>query len=274
MPAKDHRFDLYSITEMPFGKSSAKPYLNNERKEILKRLDNFLQHRGFAVVTGSAGAGKSSLLNHFRSKLNQKTHQVVYMPFSILGEGEFLRAICAAMNIEVVARKGRMIEAIQSVARETQPVNVVMILDEAQKLTPGTLEFVRMLTNFEFDGRNLFSVIFSGSNEFTQTLRLRILEPLRQRVTLFDKINPLNRDETTEYVRHGFEAAGACQEVVTEQALTLIHDISGGTPRMINSITRAALEAAAEEKSPLIEIEHVRTAQKHTFPPERETNYA
>ncbi len=273
MTADKHRFDIYSITKTPFGGTPDKPYLNAGRRELLKRLDGFLEHRGFAVLTGPVGGGKSSLLNHFRSKLNAKTHQVTYMPFSILSEGDFLRAICMAMDIESASRKSKMINAIQSVARDIQPVNPVLILDEAQKISPTTLEFVRFLANFDFDGRNLFSVIMAGSNEFLHGLKLRILEPLRQRITFFGKIKPLDRGETEEYVKHGFEVVGACQEVVDEGALTLIHDISGGIPRVINSITRAALENAAEEQSPLVKLEHVRKAQEYTFISERETSY-
>lgn len=268
-----HRFDIYGITGKPFGSTPVKPFLNDEKRNLLNHLDSFLEHRGFAVLTGPAGGGKSSLLNYFCSKLNHKTHQVIYMPFSILSEGDFLRAICRAMDIEPASRKSVMINEIQNVVRDIQPVNPVLVLDEAQKISAPTLEFIRLLSNFEFDSKNLFSVIMTGSNEFLQCLKLRMLEPLRQRITFFGKIKSLSRNETPAYIKHGFEAVGACQDIIEEQAFTLIHDLSGGIPRLINSITTAALENAAGEESSIIKLEHVRNAQKYTFIPEREGNH-
>ncbi len=273
MTADRHRFDIYGFTKIPFGNLPGKPFLNDERTELLNRLNNFLEYRGFAVLTGPVGGGKSSLLNHFCSRLNNKTNLIIYMPFSILNEGDFLRAVCRAMNLEPAASKSRMINTIQAMVKDIQPVNPVLVLDEAQKISTPTLEFIRLLANFEFDGKNLFSVIMIGTNELLSRLRYRILEPLNQRITFFGRIRPLNRDETAEYIKHGFEQVGVCQDIVEEQAFTLVHDLSGGIPRLINSITKAALENAADEESLIIKLQHVRDARQYTLISAQEINH-
>ena len=274
MIEKDHRFDIFGITALPFRGTPEKFYLNQSRKELAKRLELFLQARGFAVLCGPSGAGKSSFLNWFCGTLNSKTHQLIYIPFATLNDSDMLRAICREMNIPAAMTRSKMLKSIQNTVNDMQPVNPLLIFDEAQKLAPDTLEMIRLMSNFGFDGKNNLSVIFAGTPELLQRFRLRILEPLCQRISLFGKIEALSRNETCDYIRNAFRAVGAEHDLIDESALNLIHDLSAGIPRLINSVTGAALEAAAEQQSQLIQTDHVRSAQQRVLLPESEVKYA
>ncbi len=274
MISKDHRYDIFGITALPFVTMPDKIYINTSRKKLAVRLKSFFVSRGFAVLCGPAGAGKSSFLSWLCGSLNAKTHKIMYIPFATLSDGDMLRAVCREMNIPTAMTKSKMLKSIQNAVNDMQPVNPVLILDEAQKITTDTMQMIRLMSNFGFDGRNVFSIIFSGTPELLQKLRMRMLEPLRQRISLFGRIDPLNRNETHDYIRNSFRAVGAEQDLIEEQAGNLIHDLATGIPRIINTIARASLENVAEQKAPIIQIEHVRDAQEAVLLPEGEVKYA
>lgn len=274
MSNKDHRYDIYGITALPFASIPEEFYLNTSRKKLAKRLNMFLAARGFAVLCGPSGAGKSSFLNWLCQSLNSKTHKIMYIPFSTLSDSDMLRAICQEMNIPTAMTKSKMLKSIQNAVNDMQPVNPVLILDEAQKISTDTLEMIRLMSNFGFDGKNTFSIVLAGTPELLQKLKLRILEPLRQRISLFGRIDPLSRDETNDYIVNSFRAVGAEHDLIEQQAVNLIHDLSAGIPRIINSIAKASLEIAAEQQSQIIQLDHVREAQQMVLLPENEVKYA
>jgi len=144
------------------------------------------------------------------------------------------------------------------------------VLDEIQNANHKTLEVVRLMANFSFESRNLFSVIMAGGDQFIEQIGLQINEPLRQRVALYVRIKALTRDHTHAYVTHHVQAAGAHHDIISKQTLNLIHDTSSGIPRMINNITLAAIHAAAENQEPIIDIQHVQTAINQVALPTRE----
>jgi type II secretory pathway predicted ATPase ExeA len=92
------------------------------------------------------------------------------------------------------------------------------------------------MTNFNFEEKNLFSVIMAGNDEFLQQLRLRINEPLRQRITCFQRLSVLSREDTKKYITHHMETAGVHHEIITDQASTLVYDMTSGIPRLVNSL--------------------------------------
>lgn len=197
----------------------------------------------------------------------------MYIPFSNLNDSDMLRAVCQQMNIPTAMTRSRMFKSVQDAVRDMQPVNPLLIIDEAQKTSPETLEMLRLMSNFGFDGKNTISIILAGTPELMQRLKLRMLEPMRQRITLFGKISPLSENETCDYIRNGFRAVGAEHELIEENAVSLVHNLAAGIPRIINSLVRYALEVAADSMTQVITVEHVREAQQMVMLPESEVKY-
>jgi type II secretory pathway predicted ATPase ExeA len=264
-------FDPFAFTHVPFSRVPDVPFLEPSREETLRRLGNFLGYRGFAVITGPPGTGKTVLLGHLCRNLQPNEHRIIYVPFSVLRQSDMLRHLCSELGIPTAMSASRMIRGIQERIREIQPVNPVIVLDEIQQASHPTLDILRLLTNFDFEDKKLISVLMAGNDEFLNQLKLRINEPLRQRVTCYARMTPLSRECTGDYVRHAFENAGAHQQIITPQAVGLVHDCTSGIPRLIDSVMLAALETAAGKGSRIIELEHVRTADELVSPKIQET---
>jgi len=264
------RLDIFGFTHMPFITLSKSPYLDDLRKDAIDKLNNFLDHRGFAVITAPPGCGKTILLHHLTEKLHPNAHKIIYIPFSILSEIDMLRTLCYELELEPKVSKSVMLRNIQNRIKDIHPVNTILVLDEIQKINHQTLEMIRLTSNFNFDGKNYFSIIMAGTEQFLQQLRLKINEPLRQRTTLFIRLCPFSRTHTAHYIQHQLRQAGAHQDILSEQAANSIHDQTSGIPRIINNLTLTALQEAAMEKSPTLQLGHVQKASKIALIPERE----
>ena len=267
---QEHKFDRFGFSSLPFRNDSKATYLDTPRKQALKNMLNFLNYRGFAVLSGSPGTGKTMLLSHLCSQLNANENKILYIPFSMLSPSDMLKSICVKLNIEPTVSTSKMLASIQECITQMQPVNPILVLDEIQKITNPTIEIIRLMTNVNFEEKNLFSVLMAGNDEFLQRVRLRINEPLRQRITCYCRLDPLSRSDTKEYIKCQLETAGAHQNIITEQAATLVHDLTSGIPRLVNSLVFAALEAAAEDDSQLIDLKHISLAEKIVILPQQE----
>lgn len=266
----EHKFDPFGFSSTPFSGTEKAPFLDISRKRVIERIQSFLNYRGFAVLCGAPGTGKTMLLNHICHSLQPNEHRIIYIPFAMLKPADMLKNICLKLDLEPTVSTTKMLGRIQDRITEIQPVNPVLVLDEIQKISHPTLETVRLMTNFNFEEKNLFSVIMAGNDEFLQQLRLRLNEPLRQRITCFQRLSVLSREDAKEYIKHHFETAGAHHEIITEQAANLVYDLTSGTPRLINSLAFAALEAAADTESKIIDIQHVNSGSELVSLPTQE----
>jgi type II secretory pathway predicted ATPase ExeA len=266
----DHKFDPFGFSSMPFFENEKTPFLDISRKQVIKRIRTFLNHRGFAVLCGASGTGKTMLLNHLCRQLQPNEHRIIYIPFTMLKPADMLKSICLKLDLEPTVSTTKMLGNIQNRITEIQPVNPVLVLDEIQKISHPTLEVIRLMTNFNFEEKNLFSVIMAGSDEFFQKLRLRMNEPLRQRITCFQRLSPLSREDTRQYIKHQFETAGAHHEIITERAASLVYDLVSGIPRLINSLVFASLEEAADAGSKIIDLDHINSGSELVSLPEQE----
>ncbi len=260
------KLSRYAFSHLPFTDEINEAYLDDHRKQSLTLFREFLQFRGFALLSGEPGCGKSYLLNHLCGKLPGNTHKVMYIPFSQVGDSDMLKLICHELGIENGMSRSRMLKVIQKCIEDMQPVNTILVLDECQITSHKTLETIRLLTNFHFEEKNLFSVIMAGTEDFVQMLRLRINTALMQRITLHREIKALNREKTREYIDHHFRVAGVQHEILTPQAVERVFTASAGVPRIIDNLMRVALREAAEDNQDRIELEHVRRGMINCMP--------
>ena len=142
---------------------------------------------------------------------------------------------------------------------------VVVIVDEAQNLTPETLEQVRLLTNLETASHKLLQIILIGQPELREVLARVELRQLAQRITGRYHLDPLSRAETAAYVNHRLKVAGATAEIFTPAALREVHRLSNGIPRIINVICDRALLGAFTQETHRIGPALVRSAASEVY---------
>ena len=128
------------------------------------------------------------------------------------------------------------------IKQASNDINVVLIIDEAQNLTPSVIEEVRMLSNLETETEKLIQIVLMGQPELKQKLAMPRLEQFRQRVVFHYHIGPLTREETTQYIKYRLEKAGNKDgQIFTQDAIEEVYKFSRGVPRLINVICHNAL---------------------------------
>ena len=166
---------------------------------------------------------------------------------------EFLATICEELHIEVLHNKGSVKALTDALNRHLLTAHAegrrtILVVDEAQNLTPAVLEQVRLLTNLETAKQKLLQIILIGQEELRDLLARNDLRQLAQRITARYHLEPLSRDESSSYIEHRLKVAGALGEVFDAGARREIYRLSQGVPRVINVICdRALLGAYAQE---------------------------
>lgn len=241
---QDHPFKLTPDTNYFFPSTTHKATY-----EILKY--GLLRNEGFIIITGVPGSGKTLLLRLLlKENLNNKEFALLLS--SNLTPKELLFSILFDLNI---TNNNYSIEYALRIFYDyllnigCQNKKLVIIVDEAQNLSFDTLEELRLLSNFETETFKLLQIILVGQPSLSQKLYSEKLYQLRQRITIWEEILPLNKEETLAYITFRWQQAGGGLIKIERGALNLLYRASGGIPRQINKIMdRAALFAAAERK--------------------------
>jgi general secretion pathway protein A len=239
--------NFYNLKEKPF-EITPDPrflYLSESHREGLAHLIYAVNERkGFTVITGEVGTGKTVLVQTLLTKLNGKT-RTAYLFNPKLGPTDFLNFICEDLGLRGVRRyKGQCLNILHSFLLNcyTLKENVVVIIDEAQNLDLQLLEEVRLLTNLETSKSKLLQVILIGQPELDEILNRQDCRQLKQRVSLRFHVRPLSKEETKEYIKHRLtRAGGADTDLFAPKALDRIYRYSKGIPRLINIVCDNAL---------------------------------
>jgi general secretion pathway protein A len=233
---------FYGLTEKPFN-ATPDPrflYMSPAHREALAQLQYGVQERkGFIVLTGQVGTGKTTLLHTLRQRLNGQT-AISFVVHSTLPFDGILEYVLEDLGVA----KGGESRAQQLIAlnhflieRERTGQSTVLVVDEAQNLEPSTLEQIRLLSNFESPTSKLLQILLVGQPELKARLNLPELQQLKQRIGLRCQIPPLTREETREYIRTRLRIAGARDlGMFSDAAVDGITEYSGGIPRLINMV--------------------------------------
>ena len=233
---------FYGLKEKPFNATPDPKflYLSAAHREALAQLVYGTQERkGFIVLTGNVGTGKTTLLHALRQRLNARTAVsfVVNSSLSFDGILEFmLEDLGIAKGAE--SRSQRLLALNDFlIEQERAGQNTVLVLDEAQNLDPLTLEQIRLLSNFETPNNKLLQIVLAGQPELKAKLLLPQLQQLKQRIELRCQIAPLTGEQAREYIRTRLRVAGARDlGVFSERAVERITKYSGGVPRLISIV--------------------------------------
>jgi type II secretory pathway predicted ATPase ExeA/pSer/pThr/pTyr-binding forkhead associated (FHA) protein len=218
---------------------------------------------GFVVITGEIGSGKTTLIQSF---LNELGDDVVYAMVSQtqLSPSQFLQAVLAEFGFKPFqARKAELLDMLNMflVEQYGEGKKVVLIIDEAQNLTPKVLEEIRLLSGIETHKEKVLRIILAGQPELKDKIESPRLKQLTQRVRLRFHLGPLTNREMREYIGHRLKVAGAdAEDIFAEECLDLVYRHTGGVPRLINTLCDTAMLCAFAEEQRLITPETIETA--------------
>jgi type II secretory pathway predicted ATPase ExeA len=265
----DDTLKFFGLTHHAFTRPPREPYLDPARRHALLQLQRLVRRRGFAVVTGPPGNGKTVIVHYLCGSLNDNHHQVTYVPFSFLEKGHMLQYLSGCMGLEPTRGIAATLRAVQRHLHSIQPVNPVIVLDEVERLETHTAHLLRALLHDRADTAHHCTLIMAGTDSFAeQKLRLQVHEALRQRITLYVRLPALEPEHTAAYIAHHLDSAGSRNDLFEPPALQLIHELANGVPRLVSVLAEAAMDYAAGQQHQTVTLEHVRAAAEIVLPPE------
>src|SRR6201993_4592234 len=253
--------NFFGLKEHPFNANPDPRYLflTREIQEALAGLAYGVKNRkGFILLTGEVGTGKTTLLNRLLDWLNMEGVATAYIFNSQLDTSQLFDFMMADFGIPCESRdKSHVLMRLNHwlLQRYRDHKTSVLIVDEAQNLSFEVLEEIRLLTNFETSSEKLLQIVLSGQPELEEKLKLPQLRQLRQRITLRCRTMPLTSEQTHHYVQERLRIAGGDpqQEVFSEKAIESVHYFSMGIPRVINLLCEHALINSFVDQQKIVE---------------------
>ena len=264
----------FGLKENPFSLSPDPRYLylSPQHQEALNCLIYGIgERKGFMVVTGGIGTGKTTLCRALLAGLDGRTASaLIFNP--ALSDVELLKTINEEFGIKLVGRgtKKRYLDGLNAFLMKNFAAgkNAILLIDEAQNLSHGVLEQIRMLSNLETVRDKLIQIILLGQPELRRLLALPSLRQLNERITVRYDLKPLAREDVRRYIEHRLVTAGGEKigSSFTAGSYDLIYRMSRGIPRRINAICDRALLIAYGKDIRTIDRRLVRTAIRDIGP--------
>ncbi len=255
--------EYYGLTEPPFDITPNPRFLFfsvKHREAFNHLLFGIRERKGFVQLTGEVGAGKTTLCRSLLSQLG-KNFETALILNPVLSAEQLIKAIAMEFGLNV---KG--MDRLETVAALNEFLlgladrgkDAVLLIDEAQDLTPDLLEQVRLLSNLETYDRKLLQIVLMGQPELRQRLDAHELRQLRQRITVRYHLKPLTRAEVGQYIQHRLHVSGAQgAPYFTAGAIWRIHHYSAGVPRLINAVADKSLLAGYVQQQDQIDFKMV-----------------
>jgi general secretion pathway protein A len=235
--------NFYGLRDKPFNLTPDPKFLYlppGHREALAQLLYGVQESKGFMILTGEVGTGKTTLLQALLQKFDSQTEAAYLFNSKMAFDGileYILEDFGIAKNRESTQAQRLFALNAYLVDRLRTGQRTVLILDEAQNFDPEILENVRLLSNFETATDKLLQILLVGQPELRAKLDLPELRQLKQRIALRCRIPPLTPEQTREYIRHRLRVAGAEDlSVFSDKAILQINDHAGGIPRVVNII--------------------------------------
>ncbi len=268
---------FFGLNEAPFSitPDPAFVYLSAAHRDALAHLLYGVGQGGaggFVQLTGEVGTGKTTICRCLLEQVPDET-RVALVLNPLMTPRELLATICEELSIDTAGLADSnklMVDALNSylLGQHAQGRRVVIVIDEAQNLSPEALEQVRLLTNLETSKDKLLQMVLLGQPELRQLLQRQDLRQLAQRITARYHLSPLNQEETQGYVKHRIQVAGAQRNPFRRSAIRALYQRSGGVPRLINIIADRALAGAYARETAKVTPALVHAAANEVQPSE------
>ena len=263
--------EFYSFKEHPFNITSDPSFFfaSSKHQEAFHHLQYGIESRkGIVVITGEIGTGKTTLCRTLLNRLDKKikTALILNPNFSDL---QLLQMIIHDLGLN--CPQGNKLDLVNALSQflleqSAKGNNVAVIIDECQNLDIEQLEEIRLLSNLETEKEKLLQIILVGQPELLEKLRDPGLRQLNQRVAVRYHILPLEKNEVADYIRHRLTTAGADPRLsFAPDAMHMIYDYSGGTPRLINILCDRALLAGFVEETFTITADVIRQSAREVL---------
>ena len=258
--------EFFGLATKPFGKTPDPSFLfeSRQHKEALARLEYAVEEKELALLVGDIGSGKTTLSRALIDRIGED-RPIVLLINPRLSPAQLLRSIARGLGLEPARFRNDLLDQLHTRLFELyeEKREPVLMIDEAQLIpSKATFDEIRLLTNFQLDDQNLLSVVLIGQPELDARLDRSAYAPLRQRIGLRYSLGPLSLEETIDYIEHRIRVAGGTRNPFDRQAMEQIHALSGGIPRLINTLCTTALLDAFGEDAETIDPSRVASAAR------------
>ncbi|MGZ6222770.1 MAG: AAA family ATPase [Syntrophales bacterium] len=259
---------FYGFSENPFSISSdPKLFFSSEsHSEALAGLSyGITQRKGFVLLLGEEGSGKTTLIHHLINTLNRNV-KTIFFPKSEIAFEQLLKEILLNLGIPLKTEvKGSMLHDLYHYLIRTleQDENVAIIIDDAHNISLPAIEELRLLSNLETSRSKLLQIVMVGEPPLKAKLRSKVIRQINQRIVISSQLGPLTEEESMRYIDHRLKIAGSgSSEVFTDEALSLICRYGKGNPRAINILCSNALSVGYSLSEKRISASTVRTIRR------------
>ena len=266
--------EFFGISDKPFQITPDPRFLyltQRHRDGLAHLLYGADEAGGFILLTGEVGTGKTMLCRSVLEQLPEHVNVALILN-PRQNSKELLASICDELNIPYRKSTNSLKYLVDRLnlyllKKHAQGKRTVLVIDEAQNLSAEVLEQIRLLTNLEVSTQKLLQIILIGQPELQAILARPELRQLTQRITARFHLTPLSLEETASYVRHRLQIVGFKGELFNKGAMSMVHRLSGGIPRLINNVCERAMMGAYGENVHRIDKSLVRKAAGEVLQP-------
>jgi general secretion pathway protein A len=265
----------YGLTEKPFQITSDPKFLwlGEKHNEALSALRyGIMENKGFVLLTGEVGTGKTVLINRLITMIDVDTI-VATIPDPDLDSLDFYKILADGFKMKkTFMSKGGFLLHMRDFLHKSYSdrKQVLLIIDESQRLSHKLLEEIRLLSNIELHDRKLINIFFVGQPEFKETLMEPRNRAVAQRISVKFDILPLTEEETGDFIRHRLRVAGTQRKIFAKDAIKEIYAFADGIPRLINIICDHALLTAYAKGQKTVNREIVKECAQELHMPIKE----
>lgn len=249
----------FGLSEAPFSKDIADDdlWMPQSRKALVDELTTGAKAKEHMLLVGEPGGGKTCIVRALRRRLPEAGFRLTYCHNATLGRRDFYRQLCLALGLSPRATAAAVFHTISTHVEQLgrEAIHPVLLLDEAHLLRQDVLEHLHVLGNYQWDQKPLLSLILVGLPELWDSLSLRKNRSLWSRIHHRVSLPPPDIGDTGEYVDYRLKRAGAKTMPFTSDALTTLHEATGGQLRDIDRVATKALRSAARRKLQRVDAE-------------------